>query len=105
MNRAKPNSPYQWLKWWASGAVCSTSPNPDHDPLMAAAARHHLAGRHFEAMIFRVEAGNDRRGMVKAHKPNIGPCSPSNPFRCVDCGKPGAEWIEGEACIPAAERK
>lgn len=38
------------------------------------------------AGIYRVEAGNDRSGHVKVHKPNLGPYSDENQRKCVDCG-------------------
>jgi len=60
------------------------------------------AGDRATAGIYRVEAHNciDRVGMKKAHKPNIGPYTAINVMHCMDCGKKGVEWVEGEECIP-----
>ncbi len=100
-NTSKARSPVQWLKWWASGAVRSTNQNPDHDPLMAASARHELAGRSMLAWVLRTEADKDPRDRKRLHKPSLGPYSATNFMHCMNCGKVGEEWIKGEECVPA----
>lgn len=66
------------------------------------AAEAAARGDHLRAGLFRVEAANSlkRVGMKKAHKPNLGPYSEANPAHCLDCGKPGEQWGDGEECIP-----
>lgn len=51
------------------------------------------------AGILRVEATNDRTGMVKIHKSSLGPYSSSNPKVCLDCGKP-LEGVQGDEPCP-----
>lgn len=60
------------------------------------------AGDKMKAGIWRVEAHNSisRIGMTKIHRPNIGPYTPDNPKRCMDCHKPGDQWVPAEECLP-----
>lgn len=60
----------------------------------AAKGDHGLAG------LYHVEAHNcvERVGMRKAHVPNLGPYTTSNPKHCMHCGNSSEQW--GEECVP-----
>ena len=59
-------------------------------------------GDHHATGIYSVEADNciDRIGMMKAHKPSLGPYSFKNPAHCVDCKMPVQQWNADDECIP-----
>ncbi len=69
------------------------------DEFMALASDANECDKAILAGIYRVEAGNDRSGHVKIHKPSLGPYSDENPKTCVDCGKTLDETL-GEPCLP-----
>jgi hypothetical protein len=100
MNRSKKNDPRHWLRVQASGGVQQPGERPDHKGFMTLEAKHELAGDPIVAGIMRVEADNDRSGWKKAHKPNLGPYSATNPGICQDCGKSQEHWTSGEECVP-----
>jgi hypothetical protein len=74
----------------------------DSAKLRELAAEHERAGNQMMAGLFRVEAANciHHVGHVKQHMPTLGPYMADNPERCEHCGKPGADWVHGEECVP-----
>jgi hypothetical protein len=114
MNESKIRSPRFWGIWSRSGAVGNMASavkmwGMPYTRAHAASDRHEFvrlakkarsSGDAILAGLFSVEAGNDRVGMQKAHKINLGPYSVDNPAYCLDCGLPRDRWVVGEACSP-----
>ncbi len=66
------------------------------------AALADMRGQNALAELCRVEACNMqmRVNMKKAHRPNPGPYSATNPCHCKDCGKLKGWWKDDVECIP-----
>lgn len=75
-------------------------PKSDKEEFLKKAAEAEAQGDSVLAGIMRVEAHNDRSNHRKRHKPNLGPYNSDNPKHCMDCHKPGDDWVKGEECVP-----
>lgn len=82
-------------------AYTSEQAERDRIEFLKMAVKVDKRGDREKAGLYRVEASNceNRVGMKRAHKPNLGPYSASNPMCCMNCGKPGDQWVEGEECV------